>query len=153
MELVVTIARGAETPRLPSQDLYRVIRASTSYRAFAKRNPSAREKRECVNSGVRLIVDLQMYLSLVAAERDASEVRRVLGQEETLGAMGVVLEPFVELIKRGESIVVLCRWDAEADEEVEVYKVGNGSQALSDLQKTIDQFITSASPTLSLDSC
>lgn len=107
MELVVTIARGAETPRLPSQDLYRVIRASTSYRAFAKRNPSAREKAESVNSGVRFIVDLQMYLSLVAAERDAKEVRKVLGEEATLGAMGVVLEPVMELIKRGEHHFVL----------------------------------------------
>lgn len=71
------------------------------------------------------MLDLQAYLLLASKDRDANVFREMLATEEFAAAIEVVAKPFVAALKR-------------------TYKVG-GAQALSDLQKFLDQLIISAS--------
>ncbi|KAM0748676.1 hypothetical protein T439DRAFT_69984 [Meredithblackwellia eburnea MCA 4105] len=122
LELVLCILRGGDEPRLPSGDLDRVIKAGKSYRSFMKKNPSQLSKAQSDDGGIRLVLDLQMYLRLISRDRDANQIRQMLGDDGTAAALEVLCGPLVELLKR-------------------VYRVGNAANALSDFQKAMDQLI------------
>ncbi|GJN90735.1 hypothetical protein Rhopal_003749-T1 [Rhodotorula paludigena] len=122
IELVLCIVRGADEPRLPGFELERVTAASKAYRKWAKTGPTPLAKVQVKDPDVRLVLDLQAYLRLASRDRDSTVFRQLLAHEEFASAIEVVAQPFVELLKR-------------------TYKVGRGAQALSDLQKFIDQLI------------
>lgn len=118
--------RGADEPRLPSFELDRITQAQKSYRKWLKTNPTPYQKMHVRDSDVRLVLDLQAYLKLASRDRDSTILREMLAQEDFAAAMEVVLEPVVQLLKR-------------------TYRVGNGAQAVADLQKFVEQLITGAS--------
>ncbi|GAA6001489.1 hypothetical protein JCM10207_006692 [Rhodosporidiobolus poonsookiae] len=122
IELVLCIVRGADEPRLPGFELDRVTRASKAYRKFAKTKPTPLQKAQAKDPDLRLVLDLQAFLRLASRDRDATVLREMLAQEDFAAAVEIVTKPFVQLIKR-------------------TYKVGNGAQALSDLQRFLDQLI------------
>ncbi|KAK4056755.1 hypothetical protein OIO90_002307 [Microbotryomycetes sp. JL221] len=122
VELVLCIIRGADEPRLAKYELERVVRASKKYSAFIKSPKSALAKRNATDPDVRLVLDLQEYLKVISRDRDSNMLRSLLGEDEIAHALEIVAGPFVELLKR-------------------VYKVGNGGQALTNLQKFVEQFI------------
>ncbi|KAM0791448.1 hypothetical protein ACM66B_005903 [Microbotryomycetes sp. NB124-2] len=122
VELVLCIVRGADEPRLAKYELERVVRASKKYDAFVKTPKSALAKKNASDPDVRLVLDLQEYLKVISRDRDSNVLRELLGEDDVARALEIVAGPFVELLKR-------------------VYKVGNGAQALTNLQKFIEQFI------------
>ncbi|GAA5854395.1 hypothetical protein JCM8547_001807 [Rhodosporidiobolus lusitaniae] len=122
IELVLCIVRGADEPRLPGFELDRITKASKAHRRFAKTEPSPLDKAQVQDPDVRLVLDLQAFLVLASRDRDSSVLRELLADENFASAIEVVAQPFVQLLKR-------------------TYKVGNGPQALSDLQKFLDQLI------------
>ncbi|KAK4054402.1 hypothetical protein OIV83_000896 [Microbotryomycetes sp. JL201] len=122
VELVLCIVRGADEPRLAKYELERVVRASKKYDAFMKTPKSALAKKNASDPDVRLVIDLQEYLKVISRDRDSNVLRELLGEDDVAHALEVVAGPFVELLKR-------------------VYKAGNGAQALTNLQKFIEQFI------------
>ncbi|KAK4698373.1 hypothetical protein P7C70_g7905, partial [Phenoliferia sp. Uapishka_3] len=124
IELVLCILRGADEPRLPPLELERILKAGTKYRRFMKTSPSQLSKANTSDVDVRLILDLQVYLRLVAQDRDANSIREMLGDESTAAALEVMAEPFVDFIKR-------------------VYNVGSASSALADLQNFLNQLVIS----------
>ncbi|GAA5950277.1 hypothetical protein JCM21900_001099 [Sporobolomyces salmonicolor] len=120
IELVLCIVRGSDEPRLPGYELDRV--AQKAYRRFIKTNPSPLMKANAKDPDVRLVLDLQIYLRLASRDRDAVLLRELLANEDFAAAIEVVAAPFVALLKR-------------------TYRVGNASQALSDLQAFFNQLI------------
>lgn len=60
LELVICILRGADEPRLSPDDLERVVNAGKSHRRFMKKYPSQLAKAQTDDSGVRLVLDLQV---------------------------------------------------------------------------------------------
>ncbi|BGP16492.1 hypothetical protein JCM10213_001171 [Rhodosporidiobolus nylandii] len=122
IELVLCIVRGADEPRLPSYELDRITRASKAFRKFSKTNPTPLVRAQTTDPDLRLVLDLQAYLQLASRDRDATLLREMLAQEDFAAAIEVVAQPFVALIRR-------------------TYKAGNGAQALSDLQRFLDQLI------------
>ncbi|BGP48472.1 hypothetical protein JCM10450v2_004348 [Rhodotorula kratochvilovae] len=122
IELVLCIVRGADEPRLPGFELDRITAASKAYRKWAKTNPSPLAKLQVKDAEIRLVLDLQAYLRLASRDRDSTVLRQLLAEEDFTSAVEVVAQPFVSLLKR-------------------TYKVGHGAQALSDLQKFLDQLV------------
>lgn len=122
-ELVVTIVRSAEDPRLDKYDLGRIMKASRVYQTLLKkhRNRITRSMTEDIN--VRLILDLKLYLRLISQERDSRIIKEMLEDETIREALKVLIEPLGEILKR-------------------VYKVGNGSQVIEDIEKFLGQLIT-----------
>ncbi|KAH8929195.1 hypothetical protein BT69DRAFT_282266 [Atractiella rhizophila] len=123
LELVVTIVRGADLPRLDKVDLDRIVKAAKTYRSFVKKtNPTPLGKFLVDNPHVRLILDLQKYLKLLSKQRDAAQIRSMLADEQLTDALEVLVSPLMEFLKR-------------------TYKIGNASSAILDLQKFLDQLI------------
>lgn len=89
-----------------------------------KQDPTPLAKSQCTHFGIRLLLDLQMYLRLISKERDARMIRKLLGEESTAKALEVVVAPFVDFLKR-------------------VYKIGDAAKGLSDFQRAVDQLIIS----------
>ncbi|EGF99633.1 uncharacterized protein MELLADRAFT_94195 [Melampsora larici-populina 98AG31] len=123
LELVVTIVRSAEEPRLDKYDLERVVRASKVYASLLRKNRNRITKSMTENISVRLILDLKLYLRLVSQERDTKQVQEIFSESSTLEAFEILVTPFLEFLKR-------------------TYKIGNGPQAVDDSQKFIEQLIT-----------
>lgn len=63
VELVLAIIRGADEPRLPPQELERVIKASKKYKSFLKTKPSPLAKAQVDDPDVRFVLDLQVRLA------------------------------------------------------------------------------------------
>ncbi|BGP32365.1 hypothetical protein JCM10296v2_004146 [Rhodotorula toruloides] len=122
IELVLCIVRGADEPRLPGFELDRITQAQKSYRKWLKTNPTPYQKTHVKDSDVRLVLDLQAYLTLASRDRDSTIVREMLAKEDFAAAVEVVLQPLVQLLRR-------------------TYRVGNGAQAVADLQKFVEQLI------------
>ncbi|GEM09860.1 PX domain containing protein [Rhodotorula toruloides] len=123
IELVLCIVRGADEPRLPGFELDRVTQAQKSYRKWLRTNPTPYHKTHVKDSDVRLVLDLQAYLTLASRDRDSTILREMLAKQDFAAAVEIVLEPVVQLLKR-------------------TYRVGNGAQAVTDLQKFVGQLIT-----------
>ncbi|KAH9811370.1 hypothetical protein DFH28DRAFT_1131315 [Melampsora americana] len=123
LELVVTIVRSAEEPRLDKYDLERVVRASKVYASLLRKNNNRITKSMTENISIRLILDLKLYLRLVSQERDTKQVQEMFSEGTTLEALEILVTPFLEFLKR-------------------TYKIGNGPQAVDDAQKFIEQLIT-----------
>lgn len=123
LELVVTIVRSAEEPRLDKYDLERVVRASKVYASLLRKNRNRITKSMTENISVRLILDLKLYLRLISQERDTKEIKDMLSEARTLEALEVLVTPFMEFLKR-------------------TYKIGDSSQVLDDAQKFVEQLIT-----------
>lgn len=126
IELVLCIVRGADEPRLPGFELDRITQAQKSYRKWLKTNPTPYQKTHVKDSDVRLVLDLQAYLTLASRDRDSTILRQMLAKEDFAAAVEVVLQPIVQLLRR-------------------TYRVGNGAQAVADLQKFVEQLILGAS--------
>ncbi|GAA5919480.1 hypothetical protein JCM6882_001062, partial [Rhodosporidiobolus microsporus] len=122
IELVLCIVRGADEPRLPGFELDRVSKAAKAWRKFIKTDPTQLAKAQNQDPDIRLVLDLQAFLVLASRDRDATVFREMLAGEKFADAIEVVANPLVQLLKR-------------------TYKVGNGAQFLSDLQKFVDQLI------------
>jgi hypothetical protein len=122
LELVVTIVRGADAPRLDKYDLDRILRAAKVYKAYQRKNPTPLGKATMDNPNVRLILDLQHYLRLASKERDAAQIRSMLSEEQVTDALEVVISPFMELIKKAQ-------------------KAGVASAVLNDFEHFMNQLI------------
>ncbi|GAA6051050.1 hypothetical protein JCM3770_005473 [Rhodotorula araucariae] len=122
IELVLCIVRGADEPRLPGFELDRITAASKAFRKWVKTDPSPLAKSQVKDAEIRLVLDLQAYLRLASRDRDSTVLRQLLAEEDFASAVEVVAQPFVSLLKR-------------------TYKVGHGAQALSDVQRFLDQLV------------
>ena len=96
--------------------------ANVNYRQWNKKNPTALAKVMNNNLSIRLILDLQIYLRLVSRERDAMQIRNILADDSTAEALEIIVAPIFAFLRR-------------------TYKIGNMSQATTDLQKFLDQLI------------
>ncbi|KAI8459415.1 hypothetical protein BY996DRAFT_3865544 [Phakopsora pachyrhizi] len=122
LELVVTIVRSAEEPRLDKYDLERIIRASKSYASLLRKNGNRITSSMTENINVRLILDLKLYLRLISEERDAKQVREMLREDSTIGSLEIVVAPFAEFLKR-------------------TYKITNCVETIEDLRIFFQQLI------------
>ncbi|KAG0145583.1 hypothetical protein CROQUDRAFT_78698 [Cronartium quercuum f. sp. fusiforme G11] len=123
LELVVTIVRSAEEPRLDKYDLERVVRASKVYTSLLRKNRNRITKSMTENISVRLILDLKLYLRLISQERDTKQIQDMLSEDSILEALELLAAPFLEFLKR-------------------TYKIANASQAVDDAHKFVEQLIT-----------
>lgn len=123
LELAICIVRGADVPRLSAFELDRVIVAETDARKFLNTNPTSEEKAGARETNLRFYFDLQAYLRLTSRQRDAAAIRQLLGHDATTETLRACAEPLIGLLKR-------------------IYKIGQLSNALVDLQQFMDQLVT-----------
>ncbi|MBW0481062.1 hypothetical protein O181_020777 [Austropuccinia psidii MF-1] len=122
LELVVTIVRSAEEPRLDKYDLERIMRASHTYQTLLKKNRNRITNPMLENINVRLILDLKLYLRLVSQKRDSEQIRHIFSEASSVEAIEIVINPFLEFLKR-------------------TYQIGDAAKTIEDAQNFFEQLI------------